>query len=130
MDWVNTNLYREYGYHLLYPQIFPHHHRTPEAAQTSMLAWGKDKSEHWLGVLDKHIIGNHKYLAGDEISIADYLGAEIVGAGDLIGVKLDRFANVNRWMTSMKQRPNWKKVHEAVDGFAASLKGKPFVTIS
>ena len=27
MDWFNTGFYREYGYHMLYPQLFPHHKR-------------------------------------------------------------------------------------------------------
>ena len=48
MDWVNTNFYREFGYHLVYPQVFPNHNRTPEAAQTATLKWGKEKAEHWL----------------------------------------------------------------------------------
>ncbi|MEE8436390.1 MAG: glutathione S-transferase family protein, partial [bacterium] len=25
MDWFNTGFYREYGYHLIYPQVYPHH---------------------------------------------------------------------------------------------------------
>lgn len=130
MDWFNSNFYRELGYHLAYPQLFPQHARTPEAAQTATVAWGRDKTEQMLGVLDRHFIGSHKYLAGDELTIADYFGSQILAVGDLIGMKLDRFPNVNRWMTSMRERPNWKKVNEATDGYAASLKGKSFVTIS
>jgi glutathione S-transferase len=130
MDWFNTNYYREWGYHLIYPQVFPHHVRQPEAAQKATLEWGKEKSEAWLSILDKHVIGNHKYLCGDEITIADYFGAELLGAGDLIGVSFKRYPNVDRWMTTMRALPTWKKVNEAADGFAASLKGKPFVTIT
>src|SRR5262249_47817461 len=77
MDWFNTNHYREWGYHLIYPQLFPHHLRTPEAAQTATLEWGKAKSEEWLKRLDTHIIGKNKYLCGDQITIADYFGASI-----------------------------------------------------
>jgi hypothetical protein len=32
-------------------------------------------------------------------------------------------------LKTMRALPTWNKVHEAVDGFAASLKGKSFVTI-
>lgn len=130
MDWLNTQLYREWGYHLIYPQIFPHHVRTPEAAQTGTVQWGKDKSEHWLGVLDNRILGKNKYLCGAEITIADYFGAEILAAGDLIGASYERFPNVDRWMTTMRALPSWKTVNEATDGFASSLRGKSFVTIS
>jgi glutathione S-transferase len=130
MDWFNTNHYREWGYHLIYPQVFPHHLRTPEAAQTSLLEWGKAKSEEWLKKLDTHVVGQNKYLCGNEITIADYFGAELIAVGDLIGVSLKRFANVDRWMNTMRALPSWKKVNEAADGFAASLKGKKFVTIT
>jgi glutathione S-transferase len=129
MDWINTNFYREYAYHLVYPQVFPSHLRTSDVAQSSIVTWGKDKTEHWLGVLDKSIIGNNKFLCGDEITIADYFAAEVFSCGALIGVGFAKFPNVDRWFKTMQALPSWKKVNEVVDGFAASLKGKPFVTI-
>jgi glutathione S-transferase len=129
MDWINTNLYREWGYHLVYPQVFPHHVRNPEVAHTATVSWGKEKVEHWLGILDKHIIGSNKYICGDEITIADYFAAEIFSCGALIGASFGKYSNVDRWMKTMRALPSWNKVNEVVDGFAASLKGKSFVTI-
>ena len=129
MDWIIANFNREYGYHLIYPQVFPHHARTPEAAQTATVSWGKEKAEHWLGILDQNILGSNKFLCGDEITIADYFGASFIAAGDLIGVSFAKFANVDRWMKSMRALPSWKAVSEASDGFAGSLKGKAFVSI-
>jgi len=129
MDWFNTQHYREWGYHLIYPQVFPHHLRKPEEAQKATVEWGKEKSEEWLKVLDEKVIGSHKYLCGDQITIADYFGAEILSAGDLIGVSFKRFPNVDRWMSTMRALPTWKKTNEVADGFAASLREKKFVTI-
>jgi glutathione S-transferase len=130
MDWFNTNNYREWGYHLIYPQVFPHHVRTPETVQRATIEWGRDKSEQWLKILDAKVLGKQKYVCGDQITIADYFGAEILSAGDLIGVSFKRFPNIDRWMATMRALPSWKKVNEVVDGFAASLRGKPVVTIS
>jgi glutathione S-transferase len=130
MDWFNTQHYREWGYHLIYPQTFPHHVRPTEEAQRATIEWGRDKSEAWLKVLNENVIGSHKYLCGDSITIADYFGAEILAAGDLIGVTYTRFPNVDRWMSIMRALPGWKKTNEATDGFAASLRGKKFVTIN
>jgi len=130
MDWFNTNNYREWGYHLIYPQVFPGHLRNPEPVQKATVEWGKDKSEHWLKLMDTAVIGKHKYVCGDEITIADYFGSEIMSAGDLIGVSFKRYPNVDRWMSTMRALPTWSKVNEVLNGFAASLKGKPFVTIS
>ena len=130
MDWFNTQLYREWGYHLCYPQLFPHHVRQPDAAQEATLKWGLEKTQHWLGVLDKHFIGKSKYLCGDELTIADYFGAQILALDALIGASFKSFPNVDRWMSTMRALPSWNKVNEAVNGFAASLKGKTFVTIA
>jgi glutathione S-transferase len=129
MDWVNANFYREWAYHLVYPQVFPNHVRTPDVAHTATLSWGKEKAEHWLDILDKHIIGSNAYLCGSEISIADYFAAEVFSCGALIGASFQKYPNVDRWMKTMRALPSWSTVNEAIDGFAASLKGKPFVTI-
>lgn len=130
MDWFNTQQYREWGYHLIYPQVFPHHKRPSDEAQKATVEWGRDKSEAWLKILDGNVLGKSKFLCGDQITIADYFGAEILSAGDLIGVSFHRFPNVDRWMGAMRALPNWKKIHETIDGFAASLKGQKFVTIT
>ncbi len=129
MDWFNTQLYREWAYHLAYPQLFPHHVRQPEAAQTATLEWGKTQCARWLGVLDKNILGDKKYVCGDEITIADYFGAQILSVAVLIGQSFKSYPNVERWMNAMRERASWKKTNEAVEGFAASLKGKQFVTV-
>jgi glutathione S-transferase len=129
MDWVNANLYREYAYHLVYPQVFPNHQRSDEKAQSSLLSWGKEKAEHWIEILDKNIIGSNKYLCGDDITIADYFAAEVFSCGCLIGVSFAKYPNVDRWMKTMKALPSWSKINETVDGFAASMKDKKFVSI-
>jgi glutathione S-transferase len=129
MDWFNTSFGREYHYHMIYPQLFPHHARKGEAQQTT-IEWGRDQCEQrWLKVLDEQFIGKNKFVCGNEITIADYFGAELIASGDLVGVNLKKFPNVERWMNTMRALPSWKKVNEATDGFAASLKGKPFVSI-
>lgn len=130
MDWFNTAFYREYAYNLIYPQIFPHHKRPTEDVQKGVLSWGRDKSELWLKVLEQQWLRHGKrYLAGGSISIADYLGAAIISAGDFISVNIGRFPAIDAWMKTMRALPCWNKVHEVHDGFAASLKDKPFETV-
>ena len=130
MDWFNTNLYREYGYHLVYPQVYDGHKRPPGDAQSGTIGWGKTKSEFWIGVLENHWLGGgKKFVAGDTLTLADYLGSTILSCGDLVGVSLSKFPNTDKWMKSMRARPGWSKTSEVHDGFAASLKGKPFEAI-
>src|SRR5664280_1192322 len=35
MDWINTNFYREWGYNLCYPQLFPHLKQRSDEAQAA-----------------------------------------------------------------------------------------------
>lgn len=128
MDWFNANLYRDLGYGLVYSQVFPHHRRPGDDVQSGTVAWGRDKACGWLEILDEHLLGPGKpYLCGDRITIADYLGAEMVDAGGLVGCDFSRWPNVDRWLSRMKSLRTWPKVHEVFDGLVASMKGKEFV---
>lgn len=130
IEWFYSNFYKDLGYGLVYPQLFPHHRRQNEAVQAATIAWGKEKAQHWLSILDKNIIGpQQKFLCGDKITIADYVGVELLTVGELVSCKYADYPNVCRWVSTMKALPSWTKVHEAVDGFAASLKGKQFLSI-
>jgi glutathione S-transferase len=128
MDWVNTQLSRDLVYGVVYPQILPNHRRRSDEAQDATLQWGAERARDWLGILDAHILGaNNAYLCGDAITIADYFGASFVALAELTGSDFSAYPNVRRWLGRMKSLANWKPVNEAIDGFAASLKGKPML---
>jgi glutathione S-transferase len=130
MDWFNSNIYKDFAYGVVYPQTFPHHKRPTDAAQAGTIDWGKQKTQAWLKILDANLIGPDKrYLCGDKITLADYMGAEMIGVGKLIGCNYAAYPNIERWLGNMKALKSWSKVHEAFEGFAGSLKEKSFVTI-
>lgn len=130
MDWFNANSYRDFAYGLVYPQTFPHHKRPSDAIQAGTLEWGKQKTEAWLKILDEKLLGPKKaYLCGDTITLADYLGAEMIALGGLIRCSYAAYPNIERWLSKMRALKDWAKVHEAIDGFAASLKDQKFVAV-
>ena len=129
MDWLNTQFYRDFGYGLVYPQLFPHHKRPTDEIHAGTIAWGKDKAKIWFGVLDQHYIGSHAYTCGDSITIADYFGACIVTAGALIGCTFEGLPNVKRWLGNVEKLSAWASVNEVLYGFAASMKDKSFERI-
>ena len=131
MDWFNTGFYREYGYHLIYPQIFPNHKRPTDEAHRGTIDWGKTQAAPALAILDKHYLpGPGPFLTGaQEPSIADFFGVAIVTLGECIGVGLDAYANIGRWIAAMRARPSWAEVNEMFEGFSASLAGQPFETL-
>ena len=53
MDWFNTNFYKDFGYGVIYPQVFPHHKRPSDDVQAGTLDWGKQKTPGWLKILDE-----------------------------------------------------------------------------
>ena len=97
MDWFNANLSRDFNYGLVYSQAFPHHKRPSDDVQAGTIAWANERARGWLAILDRDLIGPDKrFLCGTSITLADYLGAEMVGAGDLIRCDLARPTRTSR----------------------------------
>jgi glutathione S-transferase len=123
MDWINTQLCRDFAYGFVYPQIFPHHKRPTNEVQAATLAWGKERAKTWMKVLDEHLIGpKNGYLCGDQITIADYFGVSFVMLGDVVRSDYSAYPNLTRWLGNMKRLKSWNKVNETINGYAASLK--------
>jgi glutathione S-transferase len=130
MDWLNTQFYREWGYGLCYPQLFPHMKRRSDEAQASTIEWGATQSKNWLKLLNDHWIGpNKQYLCGNQITIADYFGSGLVTLGELIGCDFSPYPNVQRWLGNIKKLPNWNSVNEAFYGLREMVKAQNFVHI-
>jgi glutathione S-transferase len=128
MDWFNTQFYRDYGYGLAYPQMYPHHKRPTTEVHDGTIAWGQKMSQGWFEILDKHWIADKQYVCGD-ISIADYLGACFVTLGEVIRCDFSKYPNVCRWIDNMKKLPSWAGINEAHEGFVKAVKDQPFTGI-
>ena len=130
MDWTNTQLCGDLCYGLVYPQIFDSHKRRSDEAQAATLERARERAKVWLAVLNDHILGaNNNYLCGNALTIADYHASSYVALAELTGTDYSAYPNVKKWLDRMKALKSWKSVNEVVDGFAASLKGKPMVAV-
>jgi glutathione S-transferase len=130
MDWLNTQFYRDFGYGLVYPQLFPHHKRRSDEAHAGAVVWGQQGTKNWLQILNDHWIGpKQKYLCGDELTIADYFGAALVSIGEWVGCDFSAYPNIKRWLDNMKTLKSWNEVNEVFSGFVAANKGKEFVRV-
>ena len=89
MDWFNTDFYRDFGYGLVYPQIFPHLSARRRGAGRRPSP-GARTSEELAAVLERPLDRpNKQYLCGDEITIADYFGARARHrVGEVIALRL------------------------------------------
>ena len=130
MDWFNTNFYREYGYGFIYPQVFPNHKRESDAVQEATIAWGRERAQNWLTVLNDHWIGpDNSYVCGNQITIADYLGIAFMTLGEIIRIDFSAYPNIHRWINNMKQLEHWGEINEALYGFAEAVKDQEFTTV-
>jgi glutathione S-transferase len=127
MDWFNTQFYRDFGYGLAYPQIFPGHKRPTDEQHGGVIAWGRDKAAAWFKVLDQHWLGGgKKWLRGDQITIADYFGGCLVTIGEVIRCDFNAYPNIAQWVLNLKKLESWDKVNEAMYGFMNYLKDQTF----
>jgi glutathione S-transferase len=127
--WASFNFYRDWGYNLCYPQIFPHHKRPTDEGHRVAIEWGRDKSAFWLGVLNDHWLGHGRaWITGERMTVADYYVGGLVALGDLVRFDFSKYPNVAAWLGRVQALPNWKPVSVALDGYAASLQEQEFVT--
>jgi glutathione S-transferase len=127
MDWFNTNLYRDLGYGLCYPQVFPHHRRPNAETQAGTLEWARGKTNVWLSVLDRHLIGSNPYVCGKDLTIADYFGVCLLTFGEVLRLDFSKYPNVQRWVAKMKELESWPKLNESLYGFKDAVAQQTFV---
>ena len=130
MDWFNTGFYRDYAYNVVYPQIYPHHKRPGDDVQKGTIEWGKAQTQKWLKVLNDHWLGKgNKYLAGNEMTIADIFGYALLTCGMVTRDEFKAFPNVDRWVKEVAKLPSWPKVNAALAGFRDYVKDQSFVNV-
>jgi glutathione S-transferase len=119
MDWWNTQFYREYGYHFVYPQTLQHMKLDSEQGTKDLVARGQRNATALLGVLDRHWLGDgRKYLCGDQFTIADCLAVGILSIADWIGQPFAAYPNVERWLKNVTSRPSWAAVGKDLENLA------------
>ena len=131
MDWLNTGFYQDFAYGCVYPQVFEVMRRPDAAVQAAVVQHGREKSLGWLKILDQHMIGpRNRFLCGDALTIADYMGAIMVVGGEAIGADYSAFPNVARWLGNMKKLRSWQDVNAVFYQYLVEPnKGKSFVRL-
>ena len=124
LDWFNTGFYRDHGYGMVYPQIFPHY-RPPGAPVGKIFDWHAARALARFDVLNDHMIGDTgTWVAGDTFTIADMFGAALVTLGDMIGLSLAAYPNVRRWLAAVQARPSWSEANAAFYGWRSAVRAE------
>ena len=128
MHWASFNFYRDWGYNLCYPQLFPHHKRPTDEGQRVAVEWGRDKSRFWLQVLERPLARRRADLADRRHDHRRRLfrrRPRRARRHDPLG--LLETPNVEAWLGADEGAAALGRSASALDGFAASLKEQEFV---
>ena len=83
--------------------------------------WGHDKSREWLSVLDRHFIGpKSDFICLGRLTIADFMGAGIVGLGEIVGFDFSSYPNIMRWLAAVRRLEHWDRVNDAFHRMVAA----------
>jgi glutathione S-transferase len=121
LDWFNTQFHEYFCLFTIYPNFGIPHGLDPVTGQ-GMIAYGEASAVRWLTVLDRHMLGDRDYVAGDAISLADYLGAAYVTLGEATAFDFSPYPNVERWVARMKALPSWDQAFAGFNGFVAAMR--------
>lgn len=128
MDWFNVNFYRDFGYSLIYPQLFPNHFRHTDEATAAEISRGQDRTRRWFGILDREILGpDRNFVCLGRLTLADYLGVCLVTLGDLIDFDRSGYPNVCRWVDGMQALKSWNDMNRGFEGYVKAYGGREFV---
>lgn len=127
LAWFATNLHEYFCLFTIYPNFGIPHGVGPTLAQ-GMIAFGEEASPRWLQVLDGRMIGDRPYVCGDQITLADYLGAAFITLGEATAYDFAPYPNIRRWIANMRALPSWDATYAGFNGFVAALQSQAQVT--
>jgi glutathione S-transferase len=123
MDWFNTGLYRNFGYGLVYGQMFPDYMWEEPAMQAAAVARAEAKSRALLDILNDHMLSDAApFLGGAAPDLSDILGVCYVTLAELIGFDFTPWPRITRWIAAMKARPSWEAGNGGFHAWRDSLR--------
>jgi glutathione S-transferase len=115
MSWLQTNFHTYHCALLSYSYILPNMQALDPKTLATMRAIGAGSSEKYLKVLNNHMIGANRFICGNEITLADYVGAANVSLGMFAGMDFSNHPNVARWLDTLRCREGWAPAYEEFD---------------
>lgn len=123
LDWFNTNFHEYFCLFTIYPNFGVPHGLDPAIGQ-GVIAYGEQASVKWLKILDEQMIGSKRFVCGDQISLADYLGSAFVTLGEAVSYDLSPYPNIRRWLATMKALPSWDATYAGFYGMVTALQSQ------
>jgi glutathione S-transferase len=123
MDWFLTNCHAAIGHQLVYPALYTAMFPYSSTTRTELGQAGRQGSQRWLRVLDSHMIGpSRNYGAGEDLTLADYVGGPVTALLQAVDFDLAPFPNVRRWLAHLKVRRSWDPSAAAFEGLLSAIR--------
>lgn len=122
LDWFNTQFHEYFCLFTCYPNMGVPHGLDPAIGQ-AVMAYGREHAVRWLKLLDERMLGNSPYVCGDQITLADYLGASFVMLGDVAAFDLTPYPNIVSWLGRLQAGRNWDATYAGFRGLVAAVRG-------
>jgi glutathione S-transferase len=115
VSWLQTNFHVYHCVLLSYTYVIPVLRGLDPQVLAAMRRIGRHGSAKYLRILNDEIIGTKPFICGDDISLADYVGAANVTLGYHCGLDLRPYPNVARWINTLKQRKGWNRAYSVFE---------------
>ncbi|HEY0438191.1 MAG TPA: glutathione S-transferase family protein [Phenylobacterium sp.] len=122
LDWFNTQFHEYFCLFTCYPNMGVPHGLDPALGQ-ALMAYGREHSVRWLELLDRRMLAGQPYVCGDEVSLADYLGASFVTLGEIAAFDLSPYPNIRAWLARLQAGRNWDATYAGFRGLVAAIRG-------
>jgi glutathione S-transferase len=93
------------------------------APDQAVLAANAPRWSELAGILNDQL-AKTKWIAGDQLTIADIAVAAPIHVHRAQKLPLDQYPNLQRWMTEIEKLPSWQKTQAAVDAVLLPGSGK------
>lgn len=121
LDWFKTGFAGDFCAGVVYAQLVPHFRYPDERVQAAVLARAYERSAARFAVLDQHMLRGRAFLCGDDMTIADMVGAAMVTLGEGVRYDLSPYPNIQAWISRLKARPSWAPANQAFEALKAVL---------
>jgi len=76
---------------------------------------GEAPNFHKLAAILNEDLGKHKFIAGNEVTIADIAIASPMHLHEASKLPMDKYPNLKRWIGDIEKLPAWQKTQGAVE---------------
>ena len=124
LSWFSTNFIAYHGFFGAYQKMFAPVFKVSPATVEELSRVSENGSKRYLTFLDQKL-AQHAFVAGDELSIADYSGISFVTVAEYTDFDFSPYPNVAAWIERMKARPGYQAAYAGFRGFLMAARAEP-----